>query len=307
MGHSVGSNSNSKAFQERTIDSNIESATSMALDKTGTFLYYAQCCGKCIISRINVNEKETPEAEVVYSDFGKTCYNLAIVEDKLFFDLTEEGTTFRQQQGLDGKWEAVPWGSTGVDDSREWRWAHSNTSSIMQINLGNTFQLQDPIIFKRNNFPIKFFTTVEPDFLYVGFEGPTYGAEGSKVVRYNIKTQEQDIILEDINVKQAMVVQDFIIYTTPSRYSPGNTGKLYRKLLGSNEDATLVASDLASPEHLCQTQDEILLNGLGGDTKKFPKLQQAIISFTTDSLPKTKQEIIPKVLKDGIQSNGMAC
>ena len=54
----------------------ILSVTSMALDKTGTFLYYAQCCGKCIISRINVNEKETPEAEVVYSDFGKTCYNL---------------------------------------------------------------------------------------------------------------------------------------------------------------------------------------------------------------------------------------
>ena len=241
----------------------------------------------------------------------KLCtQTLAIVEDKLFFDLKEEGTTFRQQQGLDGKWEAVlPWGSTQVDDSREWRWAHSETVSIMQINLGNTFQLQDPIIFERVNFPIKFFTTstVEPDFLYVGFEGPTYGAEGSKVVRYNIITQEQDIILEDIDVNQAMVVQDFIIYTTPSRYSPGNTGKLYRKLLGSNEDATLVASDLASPQHLCRTQDEILLNGMGDDTTRFPKIQQAVVSFTTDSLLKTKEEIIPKVLKDGIQSNGMAC
>ena len=61
----------------------------MALDKTGTFLYYAQCCGKCIISRINVNDQETSEPQVVYSDFGKTCYNLAIVEDKLFFDLKE--------------------------------------------------------------------------------------------------------------------------------------------------------------------------------------------------------------------------
>ena len=62
----------------------------------------------------------------------KLCtQTLAIVEDKLFFDLKEEGTTFRQQQGLDGKWEAVPWGSTQVDDSREWRWAHSDTVSIM--------------------------------------------------------------------------------------------------------------------------------------------------------------------------------
>jgi len=234
---------------------------------------------------------------------------LAIVEDKLFFDLKEEGTTFRQQQGLDGKWEAVPWGSTQVDDSREWRWAHSDTVSIMQINLGNTFRLQDPITFERDNFPIKFFTTstVEPDFLYVGYEGPTYGAEGSKVVRYNIVTQEQDIILEDIDVNQAMVVQDFIIYTTPSRISPGNTGKLYRKRLGSNENAVLVASDLASHEDLCQTQDEILINGMGGDTTRFPKIQQAVVSFTTDSLLKTKEEIIPKVLKDGIQSNGMAC
>jgi hypothetical protein len=56
---------------------------------------------------------------------------------------------------------------------------------------------------------------LEPGILYVGFEGPNYAAEGSKVVRYNIETQEIDIILEDIKVEQAMIVQDFIIYTTP--------------------------------------------------------------------------------------------
>ena len=104
-----------------------------------------------------------------------------------------------------------------------------------------------------------------------------------------------------------MIVQDFIIYTTPSRISPGNTGKLYRKRLDSNENAILVASDLASPEALCQTQDEILVNGMGGDTSRFPKIQQAVVSFATDSLLTTKEEILPKVVKDGIQSGAMAC
>ena len=68
-----------------------------------------------------------------------------------------------------------------------------------------------------------------------------------------------------------------------------------------------MASDLAAPETLCQTQEEILVNGLGGDTTRFPKIQQAVVSFATDSLLTTKEEIIPKVVKDGIQSGAMAC
>jgi len=292
--------------QERTINPSIESVTSMALDETKTFLYYTQCC-ECVISRINIKEQGNhAEPQVVYSDTSKKCYNLAIVGEKLIFSMNEEDTTFRQQQGLDGKWEAVPWGSPQVDESLKWRWAHSPTASIKQIDLDD-LQTQDPRTFESGVRPIKFFTTspVEPDILYVGFEGPTYSHGGSKVIEYNIATQEQKIILEDIKVYQAMIVQDFIIYTTPSRYSPGNTGKLYRKRLGSNEPATLVASNLASPDTLCQTENEILVNGLGEDG--IPSLQQAVVSFSTNSLLTTTEVIQPRVVKDGVQSSAMAC
>jgi len=278
----------------------------MALDESGTFLYYTQCCQKCVISRINVKNQVNPEPQVVYSDSSKNCYNLAIVGDKLFFEVEEKDTTYRQQLGLDGEWEAVPWDSPLVDRSRGWRWAHSPTASIKQIDLDD-LQTQDPRTFESGVRPINFFTTspVEPDILYVGFEGPTYSPGGSKVIEYNIATQEQKIILEDINVNQAMIVQDFIIYATPSRYSPGNTGKLYRKRFGSNEPATLVASNLASPDTLCQTDNEILVNGLGKDG--IPSLQQAVVSFSTNSLLTTTEVIQPRVVKDGLQSSAMAC
>jgi len=299
-----GSDEESK-FQNRTINPNIESVTSMAIDETGTFLYYTQCC-ECVISRVNIKEKGIAEPKVIYSETGKVCYNLAIVGDKLLFSVSYDNTTYRQQQGLDGKWNPVPWSSPQVDSSLRWRWAHRPTASIKQIDLGNSI-IQDPVIFKHGLYPITFFTTspAQPNILYVGFEGSTYAPKGSKVVRYNMVTKEQNTILKDINVEGAMIVDDFIIYTTLGNTSPGNTGKLYRKPLGSNEEATLVASQLAASDTISQTKNEILVNGLGYDGS--PSLQQAVVSFSTDSVLSTNEEIKPKVVKDGIQSNAMAC
>merc|ERR1711962_1769674 len=283
----------------------IESVTSMAIDENENFLYYTQCC-ECVISRINIKEKGTAEPQVFYSENGKKCYDLAIVGDKLLFSVKEEDTIYRQQQGLDGKWNPVPWKSPQADRSLKWRWAFRPTASIKQIHLGDS-KGQDPLTFESGVYPIIFFTKspAKPDMLYVGFEGPTYAAQGSKVFSYNIISKEEKTILEDINVEQAMVVGDFIIYTTPSRISPGNSGKLYRKRLGSNEEATLVASELASPDTLCQTENEILVNGLGTDHS--PSLQQAVVSFSTDLVLSTNEEIKPRVVKDGIQSSAMVC
>merc|ERR1712200_248452 len=108
---------------------------------------------------------------------------------------------------------------------------------------------------------------------------------------------EKETILEGIDVSQAMIVDDFIIYTTPSDVSPGNTGKLYRKRLGSNERAILVARELADPQTLCQTENEILVNGLGDTWNNSSSLQQAVVSFSTDSGLKTNYYAIkPRVV-----------
>jgi len=66
-----------------------------------------------------------------------------------------------------------------------------------------------------------------------------------------------------------------------------------------------VASQLAASDTISQTKNEILVNGLGYDGS--PSLQQAVVSFSTDSVLSTNEEIKPKVVKDGIQSNAMAC
>jgi len=251
----------------------IESVTSMAIDENENFLYYTQCC-ECVISRINIKEEGTAEPQVFYSENGKKCYDLAIVGDKLLFSVKEENTTYRRQRGHDGKWKPVELSSplqrytTGpsylINHTLPWRWAFRPTASIKQIQLGDS-KGQDPLTFERDVYPISFFTKspAKPGILYVGFEGPSYFSEASKVVSYNMVSKEKETILEGIDVSQAMIVDDFIIYTTPSDVSPGNTGKLYRKRLGSNERAILVARELADPQTLCQTENEILVNGLG--------------------------------------------
>ena len=118
-------------------------------------------------------------------------------------------------------------------------------------------------------------------------------------------TREKRVILKDIDLVQAMIVQDFIIYTTTSEHNQ-NAGMLYRKHLGSKENATLVADKLASPQDLCQIKDAILINGLGNELH-YPNNEKAVVSVSIDSLLTTKNLIQPRVLVDGIQSGSMVC
>ena len=272
----------------------------MAVDETETFLYYTQCLRpwektycQCGISRINIKMKGNPQPQLLYTETKGHCGNLAIIGRKMFFSFSQFETSFKKHQGINGE-------RTETDQSKESK-DDLITTSIMKMQLGDS-KIHDPVIFESDLPEIEFFTKspMEPNCFYVGFD------DGSKVVKYNIATGKKDTILEDDHSRsQAMIVEDFIIYTKLSKYAPGIYGTLYRKRLGSKEKAMLVANKLASPHTLCQNKDDILINCLGEDD--LPSFQKAVVSVSTESVLTSKNLIHPRVLKNGLQSNAMTC
>jgi hypothetical protein len=327
----------SSDITERPINKDIEGVTSMAVDANEEFLYFAQC-GVHQLSRINIKAAGPVEPEAVLTA-GKT-YNLAIAGDSLFYGVSPEDSTFRQQQDDKGEWQAVPWEAEECDEDAEWRWAHTPTAAIMRKHLGEGGLDQEPEVFASNCFPIKFISAspAEAHMLYIGFEGPTYGDEGSKVVAYNLATSEEEIVLQDVGFECLVVMpdvttgQDFVFYATMGDTSPGNTGRLFCKPLGSDEEGTCVADGLASPHTMCRlSSHEFAIGGLGEDagdrhtscshrlraeeTATGPGLQKAVACFSTAALLEARASILagvatekvqPTVLKSDVQGNAVA-
>jgi hypothetical protein len=288
----------------------------MAVDAKEEFLYFAQC-GCEQLSRISIADPGKSEVSLVPINDGASACNLAIAGDCLFYAVSPENTTFRQQQDAQGVWQAVPWDTEECDEAAEWRWAHLPTATIMRKHLGGGDQDQEPEVFAGSCFPLKFISAspAEAHMLYVGFEGPTYANEGSKVVVYNLETGEEQTILEDVDFECLVVLpdatgQEFIFYATMGETSPGNTGRLFCKPLGSDEEATCVADGLASPHTMCRlSSQEFVIGGLGEDRDR--RAQNAVVCFSVATLLEARaggkgEKVQPVVLKSGVQGNAVA-